>query len=366
MTLDQIKSAFATQFASNEAHPLDIPQETTAAVTTISYRSGRKTWQTDECRHGAGMVAGMIRPKGRKIVTCGDSRILNGNTVFEIGSVTKVFTALLLCDMVQRGELSLSDPLAKFLPPGVKLPQRNDRQITFVDLATHTSGLPCTPTNLGPKDAANPYVHYSVAQLYEFLSSYELPREIGSQFEYSNLGFGLMGHVLSLRAGMDYGALMHARITAPLDMHDTAIALSPQMKPRLAVGHDCERQPAANWDLPALAGAGALKSTVNDLLTFLQAVLGYKTQTTSLASSMAAMLNVRRPMDTSGVEIALAWHIFRRGDGIIIGHGGHTGGYSSFVGYEPEARVGVAVLSNAWMAGVQEIGLYSLERARGV
>ena len=320
----------------------------------------------DEFHQSVGIVVGMIGPNGRKVVSYGalekgDPRLLNGDTVFEIGSVTKVFTSLLLSDMVQRGEVALTDPVSKYLPVTVKVPQRNGRQITLEDLATHTSGLPRMPANIKPKDVANPYADYTVAQMYEFLSSYELRRDIGSQYEYSNLGGGLLGHVLALRAGQDYESLLRARITAPLGMKDTGIALSPAMKARLAVGHDDKMKPAANWDLPALAGAGALRSTANDLLTFLAANLGYTK--TPLAPAMAAMLNVRRPTGNAGLEIALAWHILSAtaDDGIIVWHNGGTGGYRSFIGYKPKTRVGVVVLANAETnAGVDDIGVHLL------
>jgi D-alanyl-D-alanine-carboxypeptidase/D-alanyl-D-alanine-endopeptidase len=224
---------------------------------------------------------------------------LDGDTVFEIGSVTKVFTSLLLADMVQRGEVALTDPVAKYLPPGIKMPERGGRQITLQDLATHTSGLPRLPPNLAPKDPANPYADYSVEQLYQFLSSYQLTRDIGSQYEYSNLGGGLLGHALARRAGMDYGALVRSRICEPLEMKSTGITLSAGMKARMAVGHDRSLDAVENWDLPALAGAGGLRSTANDLLTFLAANLGYTKSV--LAPAMSAMLATRRPYGRAGV-----------------------------------------------------------------
>ncbi len=308
----------------------------------------------------------MIDPSGRKVVSYGalekgDPRALNGETVFEIGSVTKVFTSLLLSDMVQRGQVALTDPVSKYLPAGVRLPERNGRQITLQDLATHTSGLPRLPNNLKPKDAANPYADYTVAQLYEFLSSYQLSRDIGSQYEYSNLGGGLLGHVLALRAGMDYEALVRDRITGPLDMKSTGIALSPEMRARMAVGHDDQLKSVVNWDIPTLAGAGALRSTANDMLTFVAANLGFSK--TPLAAAMAAMLNVRRPSGTSGLEVALGWHIFtsKDQDGMIVWHNGGTGGYRSFIGYDPKRRIGVVVLSNAETnTGVDDVGLHPL------
>ena len=152
----------------------------------------------DTQKQSVGIVVGVIRPEGRQVVAYGhldkgDARPLDGDTVYEIGSVTKVFTSLLLADMVQRGEVSLNDPVAKYLPATVKMPTRNGRVITLEDLATHTSGLPVIPTNLKPKDTTNPYADYSVEQMYEFLSSYELTRDIGSKYEYSNLGARTVG-----------------------------------------------------------------------------------------------------------------------------------------------------------------------------
>jgi len=159
----------------------------------------------DVQRQSVGIVVGVIGPEGRRVIPYGhlekgDPRPLDGDTVFEIGSMTKVFTSLLLADMVQHGEVALDDSVAKYLPASVKMPQRNGRQITLVDLATHTSDLPPLPTNFTPKDPANPYADYTVEQLYQFLSSYQLTRDIGSQYQYSNLGGGLLGHVLALRA----------------------------------------------------------------------------------------------------------------------------------------------------------------------
>ena len=186
----------------------------------------------DAYHQGVGIVVGVIEPQGRRFVSYGSlqkggTRRPDADTVFEIGSVTKVFTSLLLSDMVQRGQVSLDDPVSKYLPDGVKVPERNGRAITLVDLATHTSGLPRLPGNLHPKDPANPYADYSSEQLYEFLSTYQLPRDVGSKFEYSNLGGGLLGFALARRAGTDYESLVRSRITAPLGMKSTGITLSP-------------------------------------------------------------------------------------------------------------------------------------------
>jgi D-alanyl-D-alanine-carboxypeptidase/D-alanyl-D-alanine-endopeptidase len=321
-----------------------------------------------------GIGAGVIEPTGRRVVAYGklakdDTRPLNGDTLFEIGSMTKVFTSLLLSDMVQRKDVALSDPVAKFLPPGVSVPARGGRFITLVDLSTHTSGLPRLPTNLAPRDPANPYADYTVNQLYQFLAAYQLRREIGAQYEYSNLGGGLLGHVLSLRAGMDYEDLVRSRVSDPLGMASTRITLSPELKARLATGHDPAMNPVSPWDMPTLAGAGALRSTVNDLLVFLAANLGYISS--PLASAMAAMLSVRRPTGTPGTDVALGWHVSKIEDREVAWHNGGTGGYRSFMAFDPKSRVGVVVLSNAGTtAGVDDIGwhlgvpLLVLPRAR--
>ena len=320
----------------------------------------------DAFHQGVGIVVGVIEPQGRRVVAYGslnqgDTRPLNGDTIFEIGSVTKVFTSLLLSDMVQRGEVALADPVAKYLPADATVPERGGRVITLVDLSTHTSGLPRLPSNLVPKDPANPYADYSAEQLYQFLSSYQLTRDIGSQFEYSNLGGGLLGHALARRAGMDYEALVRSRIAVPLGMSSTGITLTPEMKARLALGHNDKLVVVPNWDFQVLAGCGALRSSVNDLLTFLAANLGYKKS--PLAPAMAAMLSVRRPTGTPGTgEIGLGWLITKPSDDEIVWHNGGTGGYRSFIGYDAKTRVGVVVLSNTFTAaGVDDIGMHLLD-----
>ena len=144
--------------------------------------------RVDTHRQSVGIVVGVIEPGGRRVITHGqlakgDSRVLDGRTVFEVGSITKVFTALLLAEAVRRGEVSLTDPVAKYLPASVTMPGRNARSITLQHLANHTSGLPRLPTNLAPKNPADPYADYTADNLYAFLSSYQLTRDIGAEFE---------------------------------------------------------------------------------------------------------------------------------------------------------------------------------------
>jgi CubicO group peptidase (beta-lactamase class C family) len=314
----------------------------------------------DHQKQAVGLVVGVIEPNGRRVVAygelaSGDPRTLDGDTVFEIGSVSKVFTSLLLADMVNRKEVSLDDPAAKYLPASVAMPQRAGKSITLLDLSTHRSGLPRLPGNLRPKNPLNPYADYSVEELYQFLSSYTLPRDPGSEFEYSNLGGGLLGHLLARRAGLDFESLVRSRITQPLNMPDTGITLSFSMERRMATGHTAALAPTSRWDTPTLAGAGALRSSANDMLTLLEAFLGYKES--PLAPAMNAMLEVRRPAGPS--EIGLGVLIYTKDGRQIVWHNGGTGGFRSFFGYDPQQRTGAVVLSNA-ASGVDDIGFHLL------
>lgn len=314
-------------------------------------------------KKGVGIAVGIINDKGTKPINFGkmninESREVDANSLFEIGSITKVFTCLLLADMVLRGEMKLEDPISLYLPKTVKCPTRNGKEITLLDLATHTSGLPRMPTNFNPKDPKNPFADYSVEQLYEFLSSYTLPRDIGVKYEYSNVGMGLLGHILTLKTKTDYETLVINRICKPLKMNDTRITLTSEQKTRLATGHTNDLKPTPNWDIPTLAGAGALRSTVNDMLKFVAANLGLVK--TSLLPAMQKSHQMQRPTGSAGLEIALGWHILKKYGATIIWHNGGTGGYRTFIGFDPTKNAGVVVLSNSgW--GQDDIGNHILE-----
>ncbi|RWL93202.1 MAG: serine hydrolase [Mesorhizobium sp.] len=325
----------------------------------------------DTRQQGVGIVVGVIGAEGRRIVPYGrfdrdNPRVPDGDTVFEIGSVTKVFTALLLAEMARQGEVALGDPVSKYLPAGVRVPERG-RAITLADLSTHISGLPRMPTNFAPRDPRDPYADYTPGQLYDFLSGYRLPRDVGAEVEYSNVGVGLLGQALAHRAGVDYETLVRTRIIAPLGLHSTAITLPPELQARLATGHNAGLEAVPNWTMPTLAGAGALRSTANDLLTFLGMAMGY--DDSPLRPAMDDMLAVRRSTGRPGDEVVLGWSVMRRGDDELVWHNGGTGGYNAFVGFLRKARIGVVVLSNTapdiggTEMGVADIGLHLLDPA---
>lgn len=304
----------------------------------------------DRAHQSVGIVAVSFDPARDQIVAYGRSgaandRPLDGDTLFEIGSITKVFTALLLTEMVTRGEVALDDPVSKFLPDTAKMPARGGKQITLLDLATHTSGLPRIPAGI-PALGDNPYAAYTVAQLYEFLSGYALRFDPGTHYEYSNLGFGLLGHALALRAGNSYEDLLVARVCEPLQLHDTRISLTDSMRQRLCQGHDSNLRPTPNWDLPTLAGAGALRSTANDLARFMKATC-LSAADAPLRQAIDMLVQTRRPTNLPNTEVGLGCFFRTANSDDIIYKDGETGGYASFAGFSTKLRSGAVVLSNS-------------------
>jgi CubicO group peptidase (beta-lactamase class C family) len=316
-------------------------------------------------KRSAGMVVGLLDASGAmRVVAYGDAGpgrpALDGDSVFEIGSITKVFTATALASLVLEGKVSLDDPVQKFLPASVKIPSRNGKVITLGNLSSQNSGLPRMPGNFAPKDPANPYADYTVDQLYAFLSAYQLPRDPGEQFEYSNLGVGLLGHVLSLVTGRSYEQLEQQRIWTPLGMSHTAIVFTPWMRQHLALGHDDRGNLVATWDLPTLAGAGAIRSTAKDMLVFAAANL--HPERGPLGPAMALAHKERAPA-SGPMGIGLNWLIRHTGADAIVWHNGGTAGYRSFLGLMPSQQLAVVVLTNSGGAGADDIGFHLLDPA---
>jgi CubicO group peptidase (beta-lactamase class C family) len=296
-----------------------------------------------------GYVAAMRDTAGARVITAGQSgadngRALDGDTVFEIGSITKVFTALLLADMVQRGEVALTDPVARYLPSEGGPQAFDGKPITLLDLVTYTSGLPRMPGNFKPKDPANPYADYTVADMYAALATTPPKYYPGSHYEYTNLGFGLLGHALALRAGRSYEQLVIERICQPLGLNDTSITLTPSMQARLTPGHNTSLKTVSNWDIPTLEGAGALRSTANDLVRFLDAAQGRVK--TPLAAAFASLLDVRRQTDTDQKVAAAGWFVRMQHDDEIVWKDGGTGGYATFIGYSTRSAIAAVLLAN--------------------
>ncbi len=295
------------------------------------------------------IVVGVITRHDQRVIGFGkfdaddDPRVPDGEMVFEIGSISKVFTSLLLSEMALDGEVKLNDPVSKYLPASVTMPTRDGKPITLLELSMHTSGLPRMPENFHPRDPANPYADYRPQQMYDFLSQYKLTRDPGSKYDYSNLGDGLLGHVLALRAGTDYDTLLRTRITGPLGMQHTAVQFTPEMRAHLAPGHNYHLARTSDWDMATFAGAGGIRSTVNDLLIFLAANLGFVDS--PLQPAMKKQLSIHKKA-SPGVEIAMGWHIINNPEPMAW-HNGGTGGYHSCIAFSRHRKVGVVVVSNS-------------------
>ena len=311
--------------------------------------------------HCVGLVIGVVDETGTSYFSRGrmsaDAGPVTEETIFEIGSITKVFTATLLADMHVRGLVALEDPVARLLPPDVRVPTRGGKSITLLDLATHRSGLPRLPDGFAPDDVENPYADYSGDDLLRFLAAHELSRDPGATYEYSNLGAGLLGYALARRAGTSYERLVIERISAPLGMADTRITLTPGQRSRLAQGHS-GRKAVQGWDFDALAGAGALRSTARDMVRFLRANLGFVDGPPSRAMKVAHQS--RFVTGERDLSIALGWHVWTRHGTTILWHNGGTAGYRSFCGFSPGKKRGVIVLTNSHEV-IDDIGLHLLE-----
>lgn len=281
-----------------------------------------------------------------------DGKAPDGDTVYEIGSITKTFTATLLADAVLAGRCTLDTPVADLLPD-FKIPERNGNKITLGEIGTQHSGLPRLPSNFLPKDPTDPYADYDADKLRAFLSSYQLPRDPGASYEYSNLAFGLLGYALGQSENSDYQTIVSHKIFRPLGMTMTGTKFSDEMISHLAPGHNQSGGAAKNWDFAALSGAGAIRSTVNDMLRYLQANVGV-----SQSPLTKAMLFAQQPRKemTGNLRIGLAWMTTGKG---IVWHNGGTGGYRSFIGFSPEGRKGIVILTNT-EADVDDLGFATL------
>jgi serine-type D-Ala-D-Ala carboxypeptidase/endopeptidase len=298
-----------------------------------------------------GFVVGLYESgKLPRIVTAGEpgegARPFSDRSVFEIGSITKVLTASLLMEMAERGEVSLTDPVSDYLPERVHMPSHAGRKVTFLDLATHRAGLPVLPDNLEPADRANPYVDYTIEKLYEFLSEFKIEKEIGAEFEYSNVGFGLLGHVLTLVADKKYEDLLRQRILDPLGMINTGIHLEGEARNWLVKGHDKYGNEVTPIDIPpSLIGAGGFRSDVRDMLQFL--AVNIEEPDPDLKKILHTMHEPQGEVFPGQMSVGIGWLIRDAGESRIVWHNGYTGYFHSFIGFDPDRKVGVVILANS-------------------
>jgi CubicO group peptidase (beta-lactamase class C family) len=308
----------------------------------------------------AAIVIGFVDPNGTRFFSFGNmskahNMPVNESTIFHIGSITKTFTTIILAEMVRQGLINLNDPIEKYLPVGVKVPDYKGHKITIEELATHTSALPEFPSNYGaflPKarilDPNYNASSYTAKQLYQALSNLTLTTMPGSQYRYSNFGFGLLGHILSLKAGgIPYEQLVIDKILNVLGMNDTKITLSDTLKSRLAVGHKGGQEIKTPQLPEVIAGAGAFYSSATDLLKYVSANLGLihsklddAMQESHLIIQAAPIKNIPKYYGYTG----LGWRILTDLGTEIISHPGGINGYNSFIGFNPTKQIGIVIL----------------------
>lgn len=309
-----------------------------------------------------GAVIAVSRPTGRSLIAYGPTdqrraRRLDADSIFEIASLSKVFTALVLADFVVRGEAKLEDPLAGYVPQGVKVPDFDGRPITLADLATHTSGLPLRPGNIqGAPDAPNKYAGYSFAQLYADLPNHTLARPPGSAFVYSNLGVALLGQGLARKAGEPFPQVLRERVTGPLGLADTQFGEAAASAARRAQGHDLDLKPVGTSDDGVLAPAGGLRSTPNDLLRLLELFVSGKGPG-ELPAAARLMLQADRPGDDAQTRMALGWRKTTTHGETYYWSNGSGDGARAFMGFNPARGIAVvAIADTASGAGLDDIG----------
>lgn len=274
-----------------------------------------------------------------------DKALPTAHTLFEIGSLTKIFTATILADLVQKEVISLDDSIAKFLPDSVAA-NPYIQKITFKSLANHTSGLPRLPENLAtaPKyQANNPYQTYSRKELYAFLKDVNSLYEPGDNYEYSNLGYALLGDLLTTITKKPYPTLVKELITVPLGMPNTTDKIDPK-KQAISKAYDIQGNEVPLWSWQSFLPAGGLKSNMADLLRFAQ--YQFKMPETDIENAMALtrLFTYYLPPST---DIGLAWHMNMVNDVIQYWHTGATAGHASFIGLIPDQRSAIVILSNS-------------------
>lgn len=270
------------------------------------------------------------------------------STLYEIGSITKVFTGTALAAMHLSDALPLDTPVSTLLPAGTVVPTFREQAITLAHLAEQNSGLPRLPDNFG--NDADPYANYTAEKMYAFLLRHQLRRAPGAEYEYSNLAVGLLGHALALRAGQSYEAMMQSRILTPLGMTSTYVHTPETERGRVAQGYGVTldlfgvriHSTEAPWTWDALAGAGALRSTLPDMMRFLRAAMGGDTP----LKEAFALSQQQRFEFAPNNGVGLNWHLSKElaSGSTLVWHNGGTGGYHSFLGFRD--GVGVVVLAN--------------------
>ncbi|SDF79972.1 CubicO group peptidase, beta-lactamase class C family [Mucilaginibacter pineti] len=273
-------------------------------------------------------------------------------TVYEIGSITKTFTATLLAQAVLAHKVALDDDIRKYLPDDYPNLSFNGSPVTFRDLANHTSGLPEMPENIGSQpgfDPLMPELNYDAGHFYVALHRVKLDTVPGSKFRYSNWGYALLGHLLEKIYGLPYAVLLKKYITGPFGMKDTWYTLTPELKQKMAVPYS-DNSRSNIYEQEGLFGpAGYIHSSIADLLTYLSQ---------QISETDAAVRLTHQPTANS---LGLGWGVAPRKGYRDIQHNGSTMGFNSHLSGFPELNSGCVILVNnrinmgKLIAGIQQI-----------
>jgi len=315
-------------------------------------------------RTGACMAVAVVEKDTiARTFTCAnadDAGRIDGNSAFEIGSVSKTMTAALLAEWIVRGEASLDDPLADWLPEGTVVPEFDGQPILLRHIVTHTSGLPPLPPGMDPTNPADPYADLSEQALLAALAEVTLESAPGGQFTYSNFASMVLSAAVARRAGSDFETLIKQRLFAPLGM-DSAFLTTPPAGIRAAVGHTPNAAPAPAWHFATnLAGVGGVRATLDDMVGYVQGLLGWTD------APIAPALELAQQPVSDDPPFAMNWMLVPLDGRNVHVHEGGTGGFSAFVAVDHERQRGAVVLSDtAWhsLGGLSGLGLNLLEAA---
>lgn len=295
-----------------------------------------------------GLIIGILKNGTTTIygygTTVKDKATLPGaNAIFEIGSITKTFTAILLAYYVEEHKVSLSDPIIRYLPDSVAA-NKDLGQITLLMLANHTSGLPRLPDNLFDNNTnmMNPYKNYNKEKLYSYLKVCKTENTPGEKYAYSNLAAGLLADILERISGQAYEQMVTNIICKPLHMDNSCQHPNAQQKELQVSVYNDKGEPVIMWDMDALAGAGALRSTMHDMLLYAGANM--KKDKTGLSEALELTHHITYSKEMS---VGLGWHKMQIAGMDCYWHNGGTGGSSSYIAFVPDKNIAVVVLSNA-------------------
>ncbi len=356
-----------TQLLTELAPDPAMPPVPASGIESVMDHDLRRLQQSGILAH-QGVAIGVLKHGVPRVFAYGTAKV---DSIFEIGSVTKTFTGLVLAQMVEEGRVTLDEPVRLLLPPGI-VETPASAEITLLDLATHHSGLPRMPGDYHPKKEDNRFADLHTEDLYDFIARHGVAKPPDSVFLYSNVGVGLLGELLAARAHMSYADLLKTEVTGPLGLEDTVMSLSPEQRTRFVQGHNgfsdgpdgfrrsgtAYGKPIRAMDFDAIAAAGALRSTAGDLLTYLEANLHPATRGPVLSRALLLTHMPRAEMSDSavsaeiyppGTRIGLLW--WRTADGCYV-HGGATQGYTAAVLFHPKQDWAIAVLSNTGPGGL--------------